>query len=156
MNFWSNGSHEKTTYKDVLEEIKQHSSQNGQIYIGTDSQIVKKECIYSTAICLHGATDQIGGRYYFKRTRFKVEKFPTLIRRITHEVENTVSTALDILGQCPTVNIELHLDISASDKKEATSRFADMLVGYAKGVGFPCKIKPDAFAASSVADKHNK
>ena len=52
--------------------------------------------------------------------------------------------------------IELHLDISASDKKEATSRFSDMLVGYAKGVGFPCKIKPDAFAATSVADKHNK
>ena len=78
------------------------------------------------------------------------------MERITYEVENTVNTALNILGQCPAVNIELHLDISASDKKEATSRFSDMLVGYAKGVGFPCKIKPDAFAATSVADKHNK
>ena len=34
--------------------------------------------------------------------------------------------------------------------------FADMMIGYAKGVGFPCKVKPDAFAATSVADKHNK
>ena len=51
---------------------------------------------------------------------------------------------------------ELHLDISPSDKKERTSRFADMMIGYAKGVGFACKVKPDAFAATSVADKHNK
>ena len=147
MDFWSNGSHKKTTYEDILKEIEEHSSKEGQVYIGTDSHIVKKECIYSTAICLHGAKDQTGGRYYFKRTRFKVTKFPTLMERITYEVENTVNTA---------VNIELHLDISASDKKEATSRFSDMLVGYAKGVGFPCKIKPDAFAATSVADKHTK
>ena len=156
MDLWSNGSHEKTAYEEILKEIEEHSSKEGQVYIGTDSHIVKKECIYSTAICLHGASDQIGGRYYFKRTRFKVTKFPILMERITYEVENTVNTALNILGQCPTVNIELHLDISASDKKEATSRFSDMLVGYAKGVGFPCKIKPDAFAATSVADKHNK
>ena len=31
-----------------------------------------------------------------------------------------------------------------------------MLIGYAKGVGFKCKVKPNAFAASSIADKHSK
>jgi len=30
------------------------------------------------------------------------------------------------------------------------------LVGYAKGSGFECKVKPDAFAASTIADKHSK
>jgi len=31
-----------------------------------------------------------------------------------------------------------------------------MMIGYARGNGFECKIKPQAFAASSVADKHSK
>ena len=48
------------------------------------------------------------------------------------------------------------LDISSADKKEKTSSYADMLIGYAKGVGFKCKVKPNAFAASSIADKHSK
>ena len=156
MDFWFSGSRKEIHYNDVLEEIKKHSKQKGQVYIGTDSHIANKHCVYSTAICLHGAKDQVGGKYFFQRTKFDANKFPTLMERIMHEVENTVNTGLKILSECPKVQIELHLDISPSDKKESTSRFADMMIGYAKGVGFPCKVKPDAFAATSVADKHNK
>ena len=57
---------------------------------------------------------------------------------------------------CPNIKIEIHLDVSASDKKAGTSHISDMLVGYAKGAGFETKIKPDAFAAASIADKHSK
>lgn len=156
MDFWFSGAGQKIDYETIIEEIRSHSKLQGQVYVGTDSHIANSKCIYSTAICLHGAKDQVGGRYFFQRTKFKKEKFPTLMERIMHEVENTVNTALAILKECPKVQIELHLDISAADKQEKTSRFADMMIGYAKGVGFPCKIKPDAFAASTVADKHNK
>jgi len=31
-----------------------------------------------------------------------------------------------------------------------------MLIGYVKGSGYECRIKPDAFAAASIADKHSK
>ncbi len=57
---------------------------------------------------------------------------------------------------CPEIKVEIHLDVSASDKKESTSQFSDMLVGFARGAGFETKIKPDAFAAASIADKHSK
>ena len=57
---------------------------------------------------------------------------------------------------CPTIKVELHLDVSKSDRGEKTSKFSDMLIGYAKGSGFECIVKPDAFAATSVADKHSK
>ena len=33
---------------------------------------------------------------------------------------------------------------------------ARTLMGYATGSGFKCKVKPDSFAASTVADKHTK
>jgi len=29
-------------------------------------------------------------------------------------------------------------------------------MGYATGAGFRCKIKPDAWASNSIADKHSK
>ena len=64
--------------------------------------------------------------------------------------------SLDLYEKCPEADIEIHLDISSSDKKEKTSSYADMLIGYARGVGFKCKVKPDAFAATSIADKHSK
>ena len=63
---------------------------------------------------------------------------------------------MKILELYPEAKIELHLDVSNTNKESKTSKFADMLIGYAKGSGFDCKIKPEAFAAYCVADKHSK
>ena len=156
MERWFNGSGQMITYEKIIENIKQHSDLNGSVYIGTDSHLVKRDCIFSTAICLHGANNQTGGKYYFKKMKFKKSKFPTLLERITSEVQNSVQIAMEVLEFCPSVDIEIHLDISSSDKKEATSRFSDMLICYAQSTGFSCSVKPNAFAASSVADKHTK
>ena len=79
-----------------------------------------------------------------------------MFQRITEEVQKSVNTGLKLLTFCPKIDIELHLDVSPEHKGEGTSKFSKMLVGYAKGSGFDCKIKPNAFAASSVADKHSK
>jgi predicted RNase H-related nuclease YkuK (DUF458 family) len=153
---WYNGSGKSVKFADVLADIKTHSRKEGTIFIGTDNQVIKKECIFSTAICLHGAKEQTGGRYYFRKLRFKRSEYPTLLIRITSEVQNSVQIAMKMLEFCPLVDIEIHLDISPSNKQEKTSKFADMLVGYAKGTGFECKTKPNAFAATTVADKHTK
>jgi len=72
------------------------------------------------------------------------------------EVQNSIDMGMKLLEFCPTIKIELHLDVSDSNKESRTSKFADMLIGYAKGSGFDCKIKPEAFAAYCVADKHSK
>ena len=53
-------------------------------------------------------------------------------------------------------DIELHIDVSPFQSKTATSKFSDMLRGYVTGAGFECKLKPDAWASQSVADKHSK
>tara|TARA_Y100001973_G_C5184918_1_gene327208 strand:- start:298 stop:768 length:471 start_codon:yes stop_codon:yes gene_type:complete len=156
MERWFSGAGQLVDYDAIMADIKLHSELQGSVYIGTDSHLIKSECVFSTAICLHGAHDQTGGRYYFKKTRFQKSKFPTLLERITSEVQSSIHIAMNVLEVCPTVDIELHLDVSPASGKEATSRFSDMLVGYARGVGFPCKVKPDAFAATTVADKHTK
>ena len=72
------------------------------------------------------------------------------------EAEQTIDLAQQISEKIPNIKLELHLDISNTEKGEGTSYLANMLIGYVKGSGYECKIKPDAFAAASIADKHSK
>tara|TARA_R110000824_G_scaffold191547_2_gene373293 strand:- start:525 stop:992 length:468 start_codon:yes stop_codon:yes gene_type:complete len=155
MNDWFTGAGDRISFDDILEIIIEHSEQTGTVYIGSDSMVQKQKCIFCTAICLLGPTKQ-SNRYFIKRTKSDAKEFKTLLQRITTEVQNSIDMGLRLLEYCPTIKIELHLDVSNTNKESKTSKFADMLVGYAKGSGFDCKIKPDAFAAYCVADKHSK
>jgi len=152
---WNSGSGKEVEFENILEEIKKHSNDNGNIFIGCDSQIIKDRCVFSTVICLHGADNQEGGYYFFKREKREKNSFPTMLMRLTKEVEKSIEMGCKILEINPDVNIEIHIDASAK-KEEKTSKFSDMLMGYAKGAGFSCKIKPDAWASNSIADKHSK
>ena len=156
MSNWKTGSGEEITFGEIIEIIKTHSENGGLISVGTDSHIKKRDCIFSSAICLYGANNQLGGRYFIKRISFRKTKFPTLIQRITAEVQKSIEVGMRLLEVNPIIDIEIHLDVSASCKEQGTSKFSDMLIGYARGAGFETKIKPNAPAASSVADKHSK
>jgi len=155
MNDWFTGSGARISFEDITKIIIEHSEAMGTVYIGSDSMVQKQKCVFCTAICLLGPTEQ-SNRYFIKRTKSDAKEFKTLLQRITTEVQNSIDMGLRLLEYCPTIKIELHLDVSNTNKESKTSKFADMLIGYAKGSGFDCKIKPDAFAAYCVADKHSK
>jgi len=53
-------------------------------------------------------------------------------------------------------SIELHLDVSPLGLNNGTSRYSDMLRGYVQGFGIDYRLKPDAWASQTVADKHSK
>tara|TARA_A100001515_G_scaffold32192_1_gene25140 strand:- start:68716 stop:69195 length:480 start_codon:yes stop_codon:yes gene_type:complete len=153
---WNTGAGEALSFSEIVDIIKDHTEKDGQVSVGSDSFIRKQECIFSTAICLYGADGQSGGRYFIRRVTFKKKRFSTLLQRIMKEVQDSVEIGMVLLEHNPVIDIDIHLDVSATDRQQATSRFSDMLVGYAKGAGFNCKIKPHAFAAASIADKHSK
>jgi hypothetical protein len=155
MNDWFTGSGDRISFEDIIKIVIEHSEATGTVYIGSDSMVQKQKCVFCTAICLLGPTEQ-SNRYFIKRTKSDAKEFKTLLQRITTEVQNSIDMGLRLLEYCPTIKIELHLDVSNTNKESKTSKFADMLIGYAKGSGFDCKIKPDAFAAYCVADKHSK
>ena len=156
MKNWFTGSGEEVSINDIVYQIKEHSFMNGTTYIGTDSFFKKRECNFSTAICLYGADDQRGGRYFFQKSKVPKKYFPNLSIRMIREAEKTIDIAKLIIKKCSFAKLELHLDISEANKQEGTSKFTNMLVGYVKGSGFDCKVKPHAFAAASIADKHSK
>ena len=153
---WNTGSNDNINFSDIIEHIKKHTFLNGTIYIGTDSFFIKDDCIFATAICLYGADNQQGGRYFFTKSKINKNKFPELSIRMIKEAENTINLSNTIMDEVPTAMLELHLDISPQENNEGTSHLAKMLVGYVKGSGYECKLKPYAFAAASIADKHSK
>jgi|TARA_R110001599_G_scaffold195111_4_gene391446 predicted RNase H-related nuclease YkuK (DUF458 family) len=142
-------------HKDMLVKIKEHTNQGGGIYIGTDSHMDKDKFIFATVICMHNEEKRNGGTYFYNKERIKVGKFGSLVNRILHEVNKSVEIGLS-LREKNVENIELHIDASAPDAGNATSRFSDMLSGFAKGAGFKIKVKPDAWSSSSIADRHAK
>tara|TARA_Y100001938_G_C8037636_1_gene404279 strand:+ start:407 stop:877 length:471 start_codon:yes stop_codon:yes gene_type:complete len=156
MSKWVTGSGQIVSFEEIVDIILEHRDNNGKISVGTDSFIKKQDCIFSLAICLYGADGQNGGRYFIKRTNIDKRRYPNLLQRILAEVQKSVELGLKLLELIPVLDIEIHLDVSGSDKNNGTSKFAEMLTGYAKGAGFECKVKPDAYAASSIADKHSK
>ena len=152
---WFSGSGVETEIEEIMNHVREHNKQNGCVFIGCDSQITRDKCTFSTVICLHGADGQKGGYYFFKREKTERKSYPTMVARLLREVELSIQMGYKITDRFPEASIEIHID--ANSKKEAsTTRFADMLMGYAKGAGFKCKIKPEAWASNSIADKHSK
>ena len=152
---WHTGSGETISLEEIFDNIYRHTKNSGRVYIGCDSQIVKKDCIFSTVICFHGATGQRGGNYYFTREKLARKSFSSILQRLTSEVEKSINMAIEITDKYPNIDIEIHVDTN-SKENQATSKYTDMLVGYVKGAGFSCKTKPFAWASNSIADKHSK
>tara|TARA_R110000824_G_scaffold68645_3_gene177382 strand:- start:1380 stop:1841 length:462 start_codon:yes stop_codon:yes gene_type:complete len=151
---WNTGSGTQTTFYEIIQKIKLHNQNNGQVFVGTDSLINSGNCIFVTSIVLLGAENQQGGLYFYKKEKYnEPTRFYT---RILREVEKSINIAMSITEVCPNVNLEVHLDVSPEENNEKTSRMTKMLMGYTTGSGFKCKVKPEAFAATSVADKHTK
>lgn len=152
---WRCPNGEIIDHADMLKIIKEHESEGGGIYIGTDSHLSQDKFIFATVICMHNSEKRNGGTYFYYRERVKAGNFGSLVNRILHEVSKSVEIGL-ALREKNIENIELHIDASPSSAGNETSRFSDMLSGFAKGAGFKFKVKPDAWSSSSIADKHAK
>ena len=152
---WISGSGIIHTFDEISNIVSVHS-RNNKIFIGSDSFLTKKRTCFVTAICL--LTKDKGGRYFLYKDYLKTSQFNILSVRITEEVRRSIELAEHFMNTHNILpqDIELHLDVSPFGTKNGTSKFSDMLKGYVQGYGFGCKLKPNAWASQTVADKHSK
>ena len=155
MRKWFTGSGYEVSMANIEKELRRHISDNGNVFIGCDSFLKADICIFASVICLHGADGQSGGRYFWLRERYRADKYRNLQYRIFSEVSKTVTLAMGLSDRFPAANIELHIDISSKETAK-TYKFVDALTGFAKSAGFSCQVKPYAWAAAAIADKHSK
>ncbi len=153
---WHTGSNKLISLDEIKTIITELVKDDYKIYIGSDSFITQGNVNFASTICLHKTSK--GGRYFFYKEKLKSAHFVNLVSRITEETRRSVEIAEFLLEETNSTadRIELHLDVSPFSANQATSKFSEMLKGYVIGFGLDCKLKPNAWASQSVADKHSK
>ena len=153
---WHTGSNKSIDFSQIKKIINSYVEQGAKIYIGSDSFITQGKVCFASTICLHGSS--LGGRYFFYREKHISSHYVNLVSRITEETRRSVEIASILMEDCfiKPHNIELHLDVSPFSANNGTSKFSEMLRGYVVGFGLDCKLKPNAWAGQTVADKHSK
>lgn len=139
--------------QDILDYITGLPSSSYKIIIGTDSQVRNDTC-FITAVVVHRLGK--GARYYYRK---KIQrKINSLRQKLFYETALSLDLGSRIaqhfadkgLADLP---VEIHIDAGTQGETRALIK---EIIGMVTGSGFDAKIKPDAYGASSVADKHTK
>jgi predicted RNase H-related nuclease YkuK (DUF458 family) len=124
-----------------------------EVSVGSDSQLNSGSWIFASVICLYWPGK--GGKYFFKRGRRNFAAYVSLEDRILSEVHDSVMIADQIRQILPDIRISVHADI-ASSVKHKSNKIAKVAQSYISGMGFDAMIKPDAWAAATIADRLTK
>ena len=129
------------------------------IIIGTDSQNFSDTKMVSviTIIC-----EGHGGIFFYEVTR------QPLIKDVRQKLHVETNASLEIADKLiaqfekqeynelfMNTHLSIHVDAGHSDNGK-TKPLIPELVGWIKACGYDCEVKPDSFAASSIADKISK
>ncbi len=136
----------------IVDEMHADPKARYELLVGTDSSVNGPHVDYVSAIVVHKVGK--GGRYYWTRVREK--KTFSLRQRIWREAWLSFELAQRLLKGLSSFaplafNLEIHVDIGENGP---TKELIDEVVGMIIGSGFAVRIKPQAYAASSVADKY--
>ncbi|MFC1756850.1 ribonuclease H-like YkuK family protein [Patescibacteria group bacterium] len=153
--------------KEIVSYINDEPKAKYKITVGTDSPGVNNT-FFITAVTILKIGN--GGRYFWTKTgmiychTLQERIYKEVIRSITFTQE-LKSKLKDVLGEdffwparlaSESVagvdnKIAIHIDIGENGQ---TKDLIDGVVGMVRGYGFETAIKPEAFCACSVADKH--
>jgi len=144
----------KINLKEVIDYIKDNPS--AKIYLGCDSQKFRKgghwHARFVTAIVVYEKdNNKIFGEVSFERDFDKDPGRPSL--RMMNEVFKVSSIVTQLSDVLKGRYFEVHLDINPNIM-HGSSVALHQAIGYIKGVnGITPKVKPEAWAASHVADR---
>ena len=132
----------------LVREIAQGNKM--KVCIGTDSQVRGKITEFATVIVF--LREKKGGFMFISNDRSA--KLMSLRERMITEVSKSIEVAYalcDLLDEHD-VALEVHADINTDPHFRSNVALKEAM-GYIIGMGFQFKMKPDAFASSSCADK---
>ena len=131
---------------DIKSRIqKRHEADRFTFHVGTDSKSYKDHTIITTTICFRENTN--GALVAYQRN--KINNFNNITERLLHETIVSLEAAKmvqDITGTPPTI----HADVNSKDTA-LSYKMLNVIMGMVQGMGFPIKVKPDAWAAD-IAD----
>jgi len=143
-------------YEEIIEKIalfiKADSNFKYKVIVGTDSESRNKQGDFVTAIVVHRIGK--GGIYFWRR-----QLLPNMVAiadRIAKETQLSIELAWRLRDTFQHNGLsgyepEVHLDVGEGGVTRDMIRW---VTGMVLGSGLQYKIKPEAFAATKVADKH--
>lgn len=136
-----------------------------KVGVGTDSQkFGGKGCYKFATVILISTSEDLGGGITVGRggmivaatynNTFKKANKELVNERMVYEVSKSVEVAYEIapLLDLYDIKLEIHADINPDPKWES-NKALQTAVGYILGMGYSFKVKPEAWAASTAADK---
>jgi predicted RNase H-related nuclease YkuK (DUF458 family) len=134
---------------DLIPYLHQYFSENENtiMYIGSDSQNEKIHTSYATVIVLHNSNK--GGHVLY--TKEKVPKVKDRFSRLWAEVQRSVELSdylvLNKIRKPGYIDVDLNPNPNYPSNQVLSSA-----IGYIKSMGYEPRCKPNAIAASYVAD----
>lgn len=141
------------TFQELVNYIEQDPARLYRLIVGTDSML-SDETTFVTAIVIHRVGK--GGRYFYRKVLNR--KIDSLRQRMFYETALSLETATKLTGELSknghaNLPVSIHLDVGQNGETRAIIR---EVVGMVTGNGFQAVIKPDAYGATKVADRHSK
>lgn len=144
----------EVSYEDFLLTMKKLDAEGLDVYVGTDSQVIKHKICIVTCICFYKRGVPKSKIFYIKK-RIDEKMYPTLRARMLFEAYSSLEAALEVDPYIKG-SLTVHLDIGSDFKKNKTAKFSKELQILVKSQGFGCEIKPNSWASSSLADMYTK
>lgn len=135
------------------------ASRGFNLVVGTDSQNYS-----DTKMVVVIAVQNIGHGGIFFYEILRIKRIDNMRQKLFYETNLSLNYANKLISKIENccdqigfdfnnVNFCIHVDVG---KKGKTNKLIPELVSWVKACGYDCKIKPDSFAASSIADKISK
>ena len=140
----------------ILTDISNTLTNDLKFIIGSDSHWSKGKITYTVVVVM--LMNGKGGRGYYKKYITSKNHHVSLQQRLFTETYQAVEVALSlnpILEQIGYQVDEIHCDLNSNPNYKSYS-VVQTCLGYIKGFGFDGKIKPNAWAANTVADFRTK
>lgn len=142
----------RTSGGQVVENLREFierwklKHEKGKIYIGSDSQARGDRVKYSTVVCLWDVGHGVWEVYQKEETTRPKDRYTRLWNELTRSVE--LAEELKDLG-----DIHVHMDYN-SNPDFPSYQLYDAGIGYVTAMGYVAAGKPDAWAATSGANRH--
>ena len=130
-----------------------------QITVGTDSQNFSDTKMVSViAVTCEGH----GGIFFYEISRIK--KIADVRLKLTEETTRSLEIMTSLVEELESekysevrskLSLAIHVDAGWNDSGK-TKELIPGLVGWIRACGYDCKVKPESYAASSIADRISK
>lgn len=166
-NLQENGMSFELVFTRITEFMKADPCGNFRLMVGTDSQVHKLHTVFITGIVIQNEGNGVWAcikKVIVPRKMTQLHERISLELSFTEEIvalfteerkQELIEIVLPHIYQGATFTIEGHIDIGAG-KRNKTSEFVKEMVTRMESMGVAPKIKPDAFVASSYANRYTK